>query len=805
MYAKNRFEGIVIKGKGSTLSKKTDLPVENDLSEEIIDTDVSDELRNSFLEYSMSVIVARALPDVRDGLKPVQRRILYSMHDNNMVHNKGYSKCARVVGDVMGKYHPHGDMAIYEALVRMAQNFSLREPVIDGHGNFGSLDDGPAASRYTECRLAPIAEVMVSELDEKTVDFKLNYDGREQEPKVLPAGFPNLLVNGITGIAVGMATNIAPHNLGEVVEGVKAMLLNPKITLDELMKFIPGPDMPTGGIIIGLDGVKESYQTGRGQFRIKARAEITDVSSKKKGIIVTELPYMVGPEKVIGRIKELINDKKLLGISNVADYSDRKTGLRLVIECKTGFNPHAILDELYRLTPLEESFSVNAVALVDSSPQTLGLRELCHYFIKHRLEVTKRRTQYRRDKAAARAHILEGILTALGDIDKVIALVKASKDSASARVKLMKEFNLSEIQAEAILEMTIRRLTSLEVGKIKDELAELKKIISKLDKILNSDKVLRELVSSELDEVSRKFATPRKSKLVKGEVVSSQEAASMEIPDTPCMVYVTPDKYLVKNELIRSGKITKTDYVISKVSTSTRNNFGVITSKGRLVKISVLEIPTKPIKVEDYADLAKDEKFIGLVDFRDEIAISLGTKNGVVKRVDTSGLSKKNNTYQIINLAQNDEVVGCGFSNVNSESSVVFVTKEGNILRTESKNIRPQGPGGGGMAGIKLKEADEVIAFYEEEETALATLITVTDLGNVKVSKLEEYPTKGRATGGMKCHLFKKRESALIEAYVGVESKLLTAGWSEAEMPAHSFRRDGSGIEIEYKYIARLR
>jgi DNA gyrase subunit A len=342
-------------------------PVEPQVTgEEIIDTDVSDELRSSFLEYSMSVIVARALPDARDGLKPVQRRILYSMHEAGMLPSKGYHKCARVVGAVMGALHPHGDSAIYEALVRIAQDFSLRLPLVDGHGNFGSLDDGPAASRYTEARLAKSALSMVSELDEDTVDFKPNYDGRETEPVVLPAAFPNLLVNGTTGIAVGMATNMAPHNLVEVISGLRAMLENPKMTVDELMVHIPGPDLPSGAIIAGLDGVRDAYRTGRGAFRMRAKAEVTDVSARRRGIIVTELPFNVGPEKVIARIKELISDKKLQGVSDVRDYSDRKVGLRLVIECKTGFNPHAVLDDLYRLTPLEEGFSVNNVALVDN-------------------------------------------------------------------------------------------------------------------------------------------------------------------------------------------------------------------------------------------------------------------------------------------------------------------------------------------------------------------------------------------------------------------------------------------------------
>ena len=791
--------------KKDPTAKKDDQPVV--INEEIIDTDVSEELRTSFLEYSMSVIVARALPDVRDGLKPVQRRILYSMHDNGMLPTKGYSKCARVVGDVMGKYHPHGDMAIYEAMVRMAQDFSLRLPVVDGHGNFGSLDDGPAASRYTECRLAPSAVAMVGELDEDTVDFKPNYDGREREPKVLPAGFPNLIVNGVTGIAVGMATNMAPHNLVEVVNGLQAMLANPEITLEELMVHIPGPDLPSGGTITQLEGVRDAYRGGRGAFRMRAKAEVADVSARRRGIVITELPYLVGPEKVVARIKELISDKKLVGIANVADYSDRRTGLRLVVECKTGFNPHAVLDELYRLTPLEEGFSVNAVALVNSSPQTLGLRELCHYFLEHRLEVTRRRSQFRRNKAAARAHILEGLLVALGDIDKVIALVRSSKDSAAARTKLMSEFELSEIQAEAILEMTIRRLTSLEVGRIKDELKELHRIIKELDHLLSNDKAMRELVGSELAKVATEFGTPRRTKLIEGIAVSSQETASLEIPDDPTTVVLTADGLLARVSGPVGKKPTKSDLISSGLDTTARANIGVLTSFGRLARFAVVDMPAKAVRAADMVEMLRDERAVALVDMRPGMIVSLGTANGIVKRFDAMSVPTKSSVSQVIALQAGDSVVGASavHSDTADDHELVFVSTDGQILRFPASAVRPQGLSSSGMAGIRLSDGAKAVHFAVVANGAAAQVLTVSDVGAAKLSPFSEYPAKGRGTGGVRCHSFRKSEQGLIAAIVAVRPAALSSTGALLDLPAPSARRDASGVDGEIRATSRIR
>ena len=434
-------------------------PVSEPPAERIEDVDVSSEMQGSFLEYAYSVIYSRALPDARDGMKPVQRRIVYQMSEMGLRPDRGHVKSARVVGEVMGKLHPHGDAPIYDALVRLAQPFSQRVPMVDGHGNFGSLDDGPAASRYTEARLAPAALAMAEGLDEDVVDFIPNYDNQFQQPEVLPAAYPNLLVNGASGIAVGMATNMAPHNLIEVVGAAIHLLEHPEATLDDLMAYVPGPDLPSGGVIVGLDGIREAYESGRGSFKTRARTSIESLGPRKTGIVVTELPYLVGPERVIEKIKDAVQSKKLQGISDVADLTDRTHGTRLVISIKTGFDPQAVLEQLYRLTPLEDSFSINNVALVEGQPRTLGLRELLRVYVDHRLSVVTRRSRYRLDRRRERLHLVEGLLIAILDIDEVIQVIRASDDGEQARTRLMEVFDLSQLQAEYILELRLRRLT----------------------------------------------------------------------------------------------------------------------------------------------------------------------------------------------------------------------------------------------------------------------------------------------------------------------------------------------------------
>src|SRR4051812_23330965 len=528
--------------RGST---RQDLP--DDFEERILDTDITQEMEASYLEYAYSVIYSRALPDARDGLKPVQRRILYTMNDMGVRPDRGHVKSARVVGEVMGRLHPHGDGAIYDALVRMAQPWAMRLPTVDGHGNFGSPDDPPAAMRYTECRMAPSAVAMTASIDEDTVDFKPNYDSREFEPVVLPAAIPHLVVNGAVGIAVGMATNMAPHNLVEVVQALRHLITHPDAGVDDLMRFVPGPDLPTGGMIVGLDGVRDAYETGRGSCRMRATARV-ELVGRRKGIVVTELPYGVGTEKVSERIKSLVQAKKLQGIADIKDLTDREHGLRLVIEVKNGFVPEALLEELYRLTPLEDTFGINNVALVDSQPRTLGLKELLQVFLGHRYDVVRRRSAHRRTKAADRLHLVEGLLVAILDIDEVIQLIRSSDTAAAAKERLIHVFDLTDTQADYILDMPLRRLTRFSRIELEKEQGELEGTIEALDAILGDDHLPRKVVSDELNEVAKTFGTPRRTVLLESAGVTvSATAALLEVTDDPCYAYLSSSGLLARS------------------------------------------------------------------------------------------------------------------------------------------------------------------------------------------------------------------------------------------------------------------
>src|SRR3954470_24942032 len=512
----------------------------------VFDNSLKTEIEDSYLEYAYSVIHSRALPDARDGLKPVHRRILYSMNENGYRPTHAYVKSSRVVADVMGKYHPHGDVAIYDAMVRLAQDFSLNVPLIDGHGNFGSPDDGPAASRYTEARMSQAAMLLVGELGEDTIDFRPNYDGSLQEPSVLPAAFPNLLVNGTSGIAVGMATNMIPHNLGEVVAAARWLITHPSATLDKLMEFVPGPDLPTGGSLLGLDEVRRAYETGRGVVRMRANVETGPLegSRGRQAITVTELPYGVGPEKVIEKITDEVNkSKRLTGIADVKDLTDRENGTRLVIECKVGVNPQALLADLYRLTPMEQSFGINNLVLVDGQPQTLGLKELLEVFLRHRYEVVTRRSAYRKRKREERLHLVDGLLIALLDIDKVVKLIRASEDAQAAKDGLMQKFKLSEIQATYILDTPLRRLTKYDRLELESEQSRLRQEIAELSRILDDEEVLKKLVSDELAAIAKEFATPRRTTLIDGDLkevlAASVRAGPLEVADDPCQVILS--------------------------------------------------------------------------------------------------------------------------------------------------------------------------------------------------------------------------------------------------------------------------
>ncbi|WP_137292118.1 DNA gyrase/topoisomerase IV subunit A [Nocardioides dongxiaopingii] len=798
---------------------KQDLP--DDFEEHILDIDVGEEMRNSFLEYAYSVIYSRALPDARDGLKPVQRRILYTMNDMGLRPDRGHVKSARVVGEVMGRLHPHGDGAIYDALVRQAQSWSLRLPMIDGHGNFGSPDDPPAAMRYTECRMDRPAVAMTADIDEDTVDFRPNYDGRETEPSVLPAAIPNLVVNGTTGIAVGMATNCAPHNLVEVVQALRHLIKHPRATVDDLMRFIPGPDLPTGGKIVGLDGVRDAYETGRGTFRMRATARIETIG-RRKGIVVTELPYGVGTEKVVERIKTLVQGKKLQGIADMKDLTDRDNGLRLVIEIKNGFVPEAILEQLYRQTSMEDTFGINNVALVDGQPRTLGLKELLEVFLAHRFDVVRRRTTFRRTKAAARLHLVEGLLIAILDIDEVIALIRSSENAEEARTRLVQVFDLSELQADYILDMALRRLTKfskLELDRQKDEL---EREIEALDAILGDETLLRSVVSEELAEIATTFGTPRRTVLLEsaGTAVTAS-ATSVEVADDPCYALLSSTGLLARtsgvDELGSGEGRANHDVVVSAVATTVRGEVGVLTSAGRLLRLGVLELPALPPSAHDpnlqggyplseVLSLAAGERALALCTLAtDGPGLALGTRDGVVKRVNPEVLNR--DEWEVIGLKDGDEVVGA-VELVSGEESLCFISNVAQLLHFPAAAVRPQGRSGGGMAGIKLGAGERVSWFGVVDPAApegphrpvvvtasgASTALPGTEPGSVKVTPFSEYPSKGRATGGVRCHRFLKGEDTLVLAWAGTApARAAAASGAPVDLPPADGRRDGSG------------
>jgi DNA gyrase subunit A len=793
--------------------------------ETIVDVDVADEMQGSFLEYAYSVIYSRALPDARDGLKPVHRRILFQMDDMGLRPDRGHVKSARVVGEVMGKLHPHGDGAIYDALVRMAQPFAMRLPLVDGHGNFGSLDAGPAAMRYTECRLDAAARLLTGSIDEDVVDFGPNYDGQLSEPLVLPAAYPNLLVNGATGIAVGMATNMAPHNLVEVVSAARHLLSHPQADLDTIMRFVPGPDLPTGGTIVGLDGVRDAYATGRGSFRIRATARVENVTPRRKGIVVTELPMGVGPEKVIEKVSDLVRNKKLQGIANLVDLTDHEQGLRLVVEVKNGFNPEAVLDELYRLTPLEDSFGINNVALVDGQPRTLGLVELLRVYLDHRVDVVRRRCEFRRRKASERLHLVEGLLIAIIDIDEVIELIRGSDDAAQAKERLIGVFNLSDTQATYILDMPLRRLTKFSRIELETERDELTATVDALTALLDDDKALRELVSSELADVAKQFGTPRRTVLLESAGVPTRATTPLEVSDDPCRVLLSATGLLARTTdaapLAPVSKRAKHDVVIADVATTARSEIGLLTSTGDIVRLAALDLPTLPptasgptlaggAPLREFITLARDEHALTLVPLDGSATVALGTRAGVVKQIRIEPLTNKDR-WSLIGLRDGDEVVGAAVTA--DDDDLVFVTSDGQLLHFAASGVRPQGRSAGGMAGIRLSHDAQVVYFGAVPATAgaHAAVVTVsgssaalpgTEAGNVKVTGYAEYPAKGRGTGGVRCHRFLKGEDILILAWVGSGPIACASAGVPIDLPSNTGRRDGSGERAQQPIAA---
>ncbi|MEU6705727.1 DNA gyrase/topoisomerase IV subunit A [Streptomyces wuyuanensis] len=797
--------------------RSTKTPPPDDFEERILDIDVVDEMQGSFLEYAYSVIYSRALPDARDGMKPVHRRIVYQMNEMGLRPDRGYVKCARVVGEVMGKLHPHGDASIYDALVRMAQPFSMRLPLVDGHGNFGSLgnDDPPAAMRYTECRMADATSLMTESIDEDTVDFAPNYDGQEQEPLALPAAYPNLLVNGASGIAVGMATNMPPHNLGEVIAAARHLIRYPGADLETLMRHVPGPDLPTGGRIVGLSGVRDAYETGRGTFKIRATVAVETVTARRKGLVVTELPFSVGPEKVIAKIKDMVGQKKLQGIADVKDLTDREHGLRLVIEIKNGFIPEAVLEQLYKLTPMEESFGINNVALVDGQPLTLGLKELLEVYLDHRFNVVRRRSEFRRGKKRDRLHLVEGLLVALVDIDEVIRLIRSSENAAQARERLMAHFSLSDVQTQYILDTPLRRLTKFDRIELEAERDRLKAEIAELTTILESDAELRKLVSSELAAVAKKFGTPRRTVLLES-AGTPAPAASLQVADDPCRVLLSSTGLLARTvtgePLPDEGRRAKHDVIVSSVGATARGEVGVVTSAGRLLRLSVIDLPQLPetaqapnlsggAQVSEFLSLEADETVVCLTGLEESSpGLALGTLQGVVKRVVPDYPSNKDE-LEVIALKEGDRIVG-GVELRTGEEDLVFITSDAQLLRFQASQVRPQGRPAGGMAGVKLADGAEVISFTAVDPAADAVVFTSAGSGGtlddsvttVKLTPFDQYPRKGRATGGVRCQRFLKGEDKLVFAWAGATpARAAQQNGSPSELPEIDPRRDGSG------------
>ncbi|WP_066038692.1 DNA gyrase/topoisomerase IV subunit A [Herbiconiux solani] len=806
-------------------------------TEKILDVDVSTEMQDSFLEYAYSVIYSRALPDARDGLKPVQRRILYMMSEMGLRPDRGHVKSARVVGEVMGKLHPHGDTAIYDALVRLAQSWTMRIPLVDGHGNFGSPDDGPAAARYTEARLDAVAMLMVDQLDEDVVEFVPNYDNQLMQPDVLPSAIPNLLVNGASGIAVGMATNMAPHNLIEVVAGARHLIEHPDATLDDLMAFIPGPDLPGGGTIVGLAGIRDAYESGRGAFKTRAKVSVENLTARKTGLVVTELPYLVGPEKVIAKIKDGVTSKKIQGISDVTDLTDRTHGLRLVIGIKTGFNPEAVLEQLYKLTPLEDSFNINNVALVDGGPLTLGLRDLLVVYVNHRIDVVTRRTRFRLERRRERLHLVEGLLIAILDIDEVIQVIRTSDDTDQARTRLIDVFELSVLQADYILELRLRRLTRFSRIELEAERDRLREEIAQLEALLADPALIRKTVSDELDEVAEKYGTPRRTLLTEAKpslaTGSKRAQPVLEVADVPCTVYLSTTGRVVRvdreetSEDAAGGvaggvgsagptatvRRSKHDAIRSEVETTRRSEVGAVTDTGRLIRMPVMDLPAVPInsvqlgagvRIGDYVGIdSRREKIVGLVSLTSAVPIALGTEQGIVKRVAPGAYPAKPD-FEVIALKPGDAVVGV--AQHSEEDELVFITSDAQLLRFFQASVRPQGAAAGGMAGINLGAGAKVIWFGSVPDDGDSVVVTIagststlpgTDPGTGKVSEFTEFPPKGRATGGVRAHRFLKGEDLLTVAWAGPAPALAVGNDGAARnLPEVGARRDASGTVL---------
>lgn len=751
---------------------------------------ISTEMRTSFLDYAMSVIVSRALPDVRDGLKPVHRRILYGMQELGNTPDKPHKKSARIVGDVMGKYHPHGDSSIYEAMVRMAQEWSYRYMLVDGHGNFGSVDgDGAAAMRYTESRMSKIAMELLRDINKNTIDYKDNYDGQEKEPVVLPSRFPNLLVNGASGIAVGMATNIPSHNLGEVIDGVLALAENPAITLEELMSIIPGPDFPTGGIILGRSGIRRAYETGRGSILIRAKVEIEVKSSGKEVILVKELPYQVNKARLIEKIAELVRDKKIDGITHLADESDRN-GMRIVIEVRKDANSHVLLNNLYKQTALQSSFGVNMLALVDNQPKVLNIKEMIYHYLEHQKVVIRRRTQFELNKAEDRAHILEGLRIALDHIDEIIKLIRSSRTGEEAKNGLMESFNLSERQAQAILDMRLQRLTGLERDKIEEEYQNLLKLIDELKFILANEYRVIEIIKEEITEIKDRYADKRRTEIVAGgaEVLEDEDL----IPVENSVLTLTNKGYIKRlpantyKSQKRGGRgvqgmgTNEDDFVEHLLYTSTHDTILFFTNKGKVYRARGFEIPeygrtAKGLPIINLLGVEKDEHITAMIpmaSFEEDSYFIFTTKHGVTKRSPVTGFAHiRANGLIAISLREDDELIAVRLTDGNKQ--IIIGTRQGKLVRFEETDIRSMGRTAGGVRGIRLKDDDYVVGMEIIEPDQ--EILVVTENGYGKRTPESEYRLQTRGGMGVKtCHITDKNGPlAAVKAVGGTEDLML--------------------------------
>lgn len=730
--------------------------------DKIIPVDIEHEMKKSYIDYAMSVIVGRALPDVRDGLKPVHRRILYSMNELGITYEKGYRKCARIVGDVLGKYHPHGDSSVYDALVRMAQDFSIRYMLVDGHGNFGSVDgDGAAAMRYTEAKMSKIASQMLRDINKNTVDFIPNFDGEELEPVVLPAKFPALLVNGSSGIAVGMATNIPPHNLGEVINAVIMLIDNPECTVSDLMTIIKGPDFPTGGIILGRSGMRSAYETGRGRVIVRSRAEIEEHNGRNR-IIVNEIPYMVNKANLIEAIADLVKDKKIDGISDLRDESDRD-GMRIVIELKRDANANVVLNRLYKHTKLQDTFGIIMLALVNNQPKVLNLKEILVHYLNHQRDVITRRTVFELDKANARAHILEGLRIALDNIDEVIALIRGSKTTQEAKDGLMNKFGLTEKQAQAILDLRLQRLTGLEREKIEDEYNELMKTIEYLQSILNSEEILLGIIKDELVEVKTKYGDERRTSIEKNPYNFEDEDL---IDDEDVVITLTHGGYIKRlpsdtyNAQRRGGRgiqgvsTKEDDFVEHVIITSTLKNILFFTNKGKAYKLKAYEIPeagrtAKGMNIVNILPLESGENIqavMSIKTFDKDNYLVMGTKSGIIKKTSLDKYENiRKNGLNAINLRDDDEIIGVQITKGNDE--MLFVTRNGYSIRFSENDVRDMGRTTTGVKAINLREDDIVVSMVIAKENE--ELLVVSEKGFGKRTVISSYTLQKRGGKGL--------------------------------------------------------